>query len=89
MARVAFAVGRGKPDAAHNTMTKKKKKKTSYDQGGKSVILTRGPKADHTHTATLDSSGNGISSTDEGHAHKIVGNKVQPAGEGPHTHPLR
>lgn len=49
-------------------------------------VLERGS-TDHKHTVTLDDSGSGTSSYEEGHSHRVVDNTVHKADG--HTHPLR
>ena len=53
------------------------------------LLATDEPGGDHTHTATLDADGNGVSSPwlQDGHTHEIVGKEVQPSGDPEHTHP--
>lgn len=43
----------------------------------------------HTHTFEVDNKGNGETSVDNGHSHKIIKWKVQPAGKNNHIHKIR
>jgi hypothetical protein len=57
-------------------MAKKRKGKTSTDQG-------------HSHTYSLDTKGNGETSRDNLHSHSVKNFKVSPAGIKNHTHTLK
>lgn len=41
--------------------------------------------AGHSHCTTVDGNGNGITTTDAGHAHSVRGHVIAPAPDG-HTH---
>jgi hypothetical protein len=42
----------------------------------------------HTHLANLDNNGNGVSTVDAGHLHKVSSMKVQPASSDAHVHEI-
>jgi hypothetical protein len=43
-------------------------------------------KTPHHHLATLDSRGEGVSTVDRGHSHRVHGYKTEPSGPDAHVH---